>query len=60
MSTNVRNRIDDLPGEIWREVPNSNGDYLVSTLGRVISKKYNKHRLNGQAFSQFDRNIFLA
>ena len=26
--------------EIWKEVPNTNGDYQVSTLGRVKSRKW--------------------
>jgi hypothetical protein len=26
--------------EIWKEVPNTNGDYQISSLGRIKSKKY--------------------
>lgn len=32
--------LDDLPGEIWRDIAGYNGDYQVSTFGRVKSFKY--------------------
>lgn len=31
--------------EIWKEVPNTNGDYQVSTLGRVKSRKWGEWKI---------------
>ena len=33
--------LDDLPGEIWKDIAGYNGDYQVSTFGRV--KRFHKH-----------------
>lgn len=31
--------------EIWKEVPNTNGDYQISSLGRVKSKKWGEWKI---------------
>lgn len=31
--------------EIWKEIPNTNGDYQVSSLGRVKSKKWGEWKI---------------
>lgn len=41
----MKNNIQTLPGEEWREIQGYNGKYLVSNLGRIASLKNRKERL---------------
>lgn len=34
--------------EIWKEIPNTNGEYLISNYGRVKSKKFKKEHIMAQ------------
>lgn len=34
--------LEDIDGEIWKEIENYNGDYYVSNFGRVKSFKLDK------------------
>jgi hypothetical protein len=48
--------------EIWKDVPNYNGDYQVSNLGNVRSLKYNKVKIlkqnfNGKGYLQVSLSI---
>jgi len=36
--------LEDLDGEIWKEIEGYSGDYFVSNLGRVKSLKYGKEK----------------
>lgn len=36
-SKNLENRISDLPGEMWKDIPGFEGAYQVSNMGRVKS-----------------------
>ena len=38
-------KIQDLPNEEWLDIPNFDGHYQVSNLGRIKSLKYGKERL---------------
>ena len=41
----MKNNIQTLPGEEWREIEGYNGKYLVSNFGRIASLKKRKAKL---------------
>jgi len=62
---NIKEKRNTMPGEIWADIPFTNGDYSVSSFGRVYSNRYLRflriyiNRFGYQYTSIYSKNYFV-